>query len=95
MRHHSAASELVLWQDLMVMPPLSRAARVWLPHHRTRPRSGLRAGGGSGLVARLGVSRERWLGRAGCTVVRLSGECVVREPLFAVGAIVHALKRLR
>ena len=33
------------------MPPLSRAARVWLPHHRTRPLRGLRAGGGSGCYA--------------------------------------------
>ena len=43
------------------MPPLSRAARVWLPHRRTRVLRTLRAGGGSGLVARLGVSRERRL----------------------------------
>lgn len=102
MRHHPTTSELVLWQYL-------RASQLGVEFRRQvvigsyivdflAPAMRLVVevdGGYHEQRVRLDAVRERRLVRAGCTVVRLAAESVVREPRSAVAAIVEALGRLR
>ncbi len=102
MRHHPTTSELVLWQYIkasqlgvgfrrqvvigsyvvdFLAPSVRLVVEVDGGYHDER--------------VRLDAARERRLVRSGYTVVRLSGDSVVREPLVAVGVIVQALGRLR
>lgn len=90
-----------------VRPPAPRVRAVWqsgvahpLGHIATRRRSSLDYQSPSPwsvpqVTSAVHAARERRLVRAGYTVVRLSGEGVLREPLVAVGVIVQALERLR
>lgn len=90
-----------------VRSPAPRVRAVWqsgvahpLGHIATRRRSSLDYQSPSPwsvpqVTSAVHAARERRLVRAGYTVVRLSGEGVLREPLVAVGVIVQALERLR
>jgi very-short-patch-repair endonuclease len=102
MRHHPTTSELVLWEYLeasqlgvgfrrqvaigsyivdFLAPSVRLVVEVDGGYHEER--------------VRLDAARERRLVRSGYTVVRVSGEIVVREPLQAVGVVVSVLGRLR
>ena len=104
MRHHPTTSELVLWHYLKASQlGVGLRGQVVVGSYRGFPRAigAARGGGrwrvsrGAGAVVQLDAAWERRLERCGYTVVRLSGECVVSEPLVAVGVIVQALGRLR